>query len=58
VSVNVRTIGSIYEETPEGLARMDRLRAAEDERRRLMDPIDREIEDLVNREIDRAVFGV
>lgn len=52
------TVGSVFESTPEGLHHMDRLREAEEARRSALEPWERDLEDAVNREIDRAVFGL
>jgi hypothetical protein len=52
------TFGSALEETPEGLFLMDRLRADADAERQTPSPLDREIADVIAREIDRAIFGL
>ena len=50
--------GSALEETPEGLYLMDRVREQAEAERQALSPLDREIADAVNEEIDRVILGL
>jgi len=52
----VVTLSSALDETPEGFYEMERLRRAEADRRAKLTLLEREIEDAVSAEIDRAIF--
>lgn len=56
--MRVVTFGSMFEETPEGLYRMDRIRRYEEARRRGLSAAQRGLEDRVEAAIERSVlFG-
>lgn len=54
--MKVYTIGSAFEETPEGLYIMDRLRESEEEILRSLTKKELEFYDATNRKIDEGVF--
>lgn len=56
--LKVVTVSSILDETPEGMYRMDRLRRAESERRAALTQEERELEDILHRQMERSIlFG-
>ena len=56
--LKVVTVSSILDETPEGTYRMDRLRRAESERRAALTQEERELEDILHRQMERSIlFG-
>lgn len=56
--LKVVRVSSLFDETPEDMHRMDRIRAAERERRNAMTPEARAIEDKFDEEMTkRIVFG-
>ena len=56
--LKVVQVSSLFDETPEGMYRMDRIRTAERERRNAMTPEARALEDEFHEEMaNRLVFG-
>lgn len=53
--MRVVQVSSIFDETPEGMYRMDRLQRRYDEQRAALDPVTRKILDEAEEAFDRAV---
>lgn len=58
VEVQTVTFGSVLEETPEGLFRMDRIQRDYEAMLAALTPLERGVFDAVDRELGRLVLGL